>query len=354
MNSTPNVTTGERPFDLVFIGHPDVSHAAFDLGKHDGTSSFAEHLAAAHARLDEARVVIDRERARQKVRYDRRHAPLPTLHEGDSVFVRLGDRPLPGVSVSKFDPRKAGPYRVREVLSPHRVRLEIPGCEGSESMFNVEQLDLVPPGEDPFAADRSSSSAGSSVERIAGTSAPVPSLPPASSSDAREGEFDPGEGESVAATLSPRSHQLPFSVRDFQVGVQAVVPLELLRGQVYRPKRVELESGSALLFERPVPFLSRLTTISEQRLVAAELEFCCLAWAFAKWCHLLEGAAITVVTDHSPLGAMLNAGSSQVYGPVITRCRALLLPHLHNFEFVHRPGSAHKNVDSLSPLPPPS
>ncbi|KAE8224819.1 hypothetical protein CF319_g2356 [Tilletia indica] len=346
MNSSPNVTTGERPFDLVFVEHPDVAHAVFDLTENSGAASFPERLAAAHARLDEAYILIKRERSRQKVRYDRRHAPLPQLRVGDFAYVRLGDRPLPGVSVGKFDPKKAGPYRISEVLSPHRVRLDLPAGDVGDPIFNVEQLDIQTSEPDPFAADRSS--AGPSVERIAG----VP--PPRSAPLARSGSPSVPAVEDIEdLALAPRVRRAPSALRDFQVGVQTTVPVDLLRGPVYRPKRVEVEGRSALLFERPVSFLSRLTSISEQRLVAAELEFCCLAWAFAKWCHLLEGADITVVTDHSRLGAMLNAGSSQVYGPVITRCRALLLPHLHNFTFVHRPGSTHKNVDSLSRLAPP-
>ncbi|KAE8239116.1 hypothetical protein A4X13_0g8246, partial [Tilletia indica] len=347
MNSSPNITTGERPFDLVFVAHPDTAHAVFDLEENTSAASFPERLAAANARLDEAYATIERERSRQKTRYDRRHAPLPEMKVGDLVYVRLGARPLPGVSVGKFDPVKAGPFRVSEVLSPHRVRLELPEGDTADSIFNVEQLDVHPPGPDPFLHDRSS--VGPSVERIAGA------LPPQSEPPVRSGSpLVPAVEDIEDLPLAPRVRRAPSALRDFHIGVQAPVPVDLLRGPVYHPKRVEVDGGSALLFERPVSFLSRLTSISEQRLVAAELEFCCLAWAFAKWCHLLEGADITVVTDHSPLGAMLNAGSSQVYGPVITRCRALLLPHLHNFTFVHRPGSAHKNVDSLSRLAPPS
>ncbi|KAE8250242.1 hypothetical protein A4X13_0g4880, partial [Tilletia indica] len=348
MNSSPNITTGERPFDLVFIDHPDAAHAVFDLDETVGAASFPERLAAANARMDEARNTIERERSRQKVRYDRRHAPLPELRVGDSVFVRLGSRPLPGVAVGKFDPEKAGPFQVREVLSPHRVRLSLPAGDGDDAIFNVEQLDVSPPGPDPFLAERTS--AGPSVERIAGVPSPRPSAPVA-----RPGSSPGPVVEDIEDLVLPsRARQPPRALRDFHVGVQAVVPFDMLRGPVYRPKHVEVDGGSAVLYERPVSFLSRLTSISEQRLVAPELEFSCLAWAFAKWCHLLEGAEITVVTDHAPLGPMLNAGSSQVYGPVITRCRALLLPHIHNFTFIHRPGAIHKNVDSLSRLTPPS
>ncbi|KAK0519317.1 hypothetical protein OC834_007425 [Tilletia horrida] len=63
-----------------------------------------------------------------------------------------------------------------------------------------------------------------------------------------------------------------------------------------------------------------------------------------------QGAQVTVMTDHAPMGAMLTSTTGVHYGPTVTRCRALLLPHLHNLRFVHRPGRIHGNVDALSRL----
>ncbi|KAE8228960.1 hypothetical protein CF326_g6088 [Tilletia indica] len=51
INSTPSLTTGYRPFDLVFIGHPSLVHALIDAHDHAGVSSFDERLAAAAVRL---------------------------------------------------------------------------------------------------------------------------------------------------------------------------------------------------------------------------------------------------------------------------------------------------------------
>ncbi|KAE8213393.1 hypothetical protein CF327_g3061 [Tilletia walkeri] len=326
MNSMPNVVTQERPFDLVFIAHPDVVHAVFDV--RDGEpGSFADQLAAANARMDEARSVIFRERNRQKRRYDGDHAPLPTLKEGDEVYVRLKDRPLPGVTLDKLTPRKAGPFRVAEVVSPHRVRLALPADLSVDSEFSVDHLDVAPAEDDPYSQDR-----------VASSSAPVAMTP----------------SPPASPPLPPRVRTMPTALRDFQLGVQAHLDPELLRGPLYRPRYVEVDGGTVMLRERPVAFLSRLTTITEKGMIAAELELCCLAWAYAKWSHLLEGAEITVVTDHSPLGPMLTAAAGQTYGPTISRCRALLLPHVPNFRFVHRAGRTHTNVDSLSRLVAPS
>ncbi|KAE8241822.1 hypothetical protein A4X13_0g7245 [Tilletia indica] len=334
MNSTPHLTTGYRPFDLVFVSQPEIVHAVFDASDPDGVGSFGERLAAASARLQDAREAIEVVRKGQKHRYDRRRAPLPALAVGDKVFVRLKDRPIGGTATHKLASRKLGPYRVRRLLSDHRVELDLPLSVGVGTEFSTEQLDVCPTSPDPFSADRHS-----------------PALP--------DGEgpppLDDNLGESVAAdeeVLAPRARVAPSRFRDFAVGTACVdnVDPDLLRGPVFRPRSVMDGDRLVTVLERPVAFLSRLTTISEKRLAAAELELSCLAWAFAQWAHLLEGAEVTVVTDHAPMGPMLTSSSSAVYGPVITRCRAKLLPHLTNLRFVHRAGHTHTNADSLSRL----
>ncbi|KAE8225825.1 hypothetical protein CF326_g7803 [Tilletia indica] len=156
INSTPSVTTGYCPFDLVFVAHPGKVHAVLDTVGIGAGESFEDILLAASARLEDARRAIDASRAQQKRRYDASRQPLPDLRVGDRVFVRLRDRPLPGHGVGKLDARKAGPYRVQEVLSPHRVRLELPAELGIGPEFAVDQLDVLPASPDPFAGSRDS------------------------------------------------------------------------------------------------------------------------------------------------------------------------------------------------------
>ncbi|KAE8189430.1 hypothetical protein CF335_g6630 [Tilletia laevis] len=161
MNSAPSVTTDHRPFDLVFVSHPDVVHAVFDADEHLGVSAFSERLAAAEERLADARQAIEAARRGQKQRYDKLRSFPMALAPGDSVFVRLSDRPVPGAVRSKLDPRKMGPWRVEEVLSPHRVRLKLPADVNIDDEFSIEQLDRVPPPElDPFAGNRVPANAG--------------------------------------------------------------------------------------------------------------------------------------------------------------------------------------------------
>ncbi|KAE8240461.1 hypothetical protein A4X13_0g7796 [Tilletia indica] len=349
MNSTPNVSTGHRPFDLVFISHPRLVHAVFDSAEHEGVGAFPERLAAAEERIDEARRALDVARKEQKRRYDQRRRGLPPVSPGDRVYVRLTDRPIPGAIISKLSPRKLGPYVVAEVLSPHRVRIALPSPLRIHDEFSIEQLDVLPTEEDPFASSRS-----------------APVLQPSAPAVADDGVEDVSvssavldeDATNVPAPRPVRTARLPAALREYdlevgEINVLSESALELLRIPSSKPRVAELDGREILLEERPVVFLSRLTTVTEKRFVAPELELSCLAWAFGRLMHLLEGASVTVITDHAPLGPMLTAKASAEYSPTITKCRAMLMPHIPNLRFVHKPGRKHTNADALSRLVPP-
>ncbi|KAE8214870.1 hypothetical protein CF327_g1785 [Tilletia walkeri] len=349
MNSTPSVTTGcRRPFDLVFVDHPDVAHAVFDTGARGAAEDFDDRLAAAADRIEDAYRVIAVERQRQKRRYDASRAPLPVLQAGDMVYVRLGDRPIPGLGGGKLDPKKAGPFAIREVLSPHRVRLSLPADLRIGDEFAVDQLDVYPGSPDPFAPVRNSP-----------LLRPVDDADPAAAGVADGGADDDaadddGLSEDGVERLPPRARRAPPMLREFQLGTlrasDAAGEEGFFDGPLTGTRKVEIDGRSVTLRERPIAYQSRLTSVAEKKLVAPELELCCLAWAFARMAHLLEGARVTVATDHAPMGAMLTSSTGIHYGPTITRCRALLLPHFHNLRFVHRPGRLHSNADALSHL----
>ncbi|KAE8267106.1 hypothetical protein A4X09_0g5244 [Tilletia walkeri] len=214
---------------------------------------------------------------------------------------------------------------------------------GISAEFSVDQLDVLPSSPDPFAATRTSDEIDlpGDGELLDGDDGRVLA------------DDEVSVVESAEPVLPPRARLPPVRLADFQIGAMdtsLVVPSDLLQGPVFRPRTVEVDGRSVTLVERPVAFLSRLTTVAEKRLVAPELELSCLAWAFGQWAHLLEGAPVLVITDHAPMAAMLTSASSTRYGPTITKCRALLLPHLHNLRFEHRAGRSHTNVDSLSRL----
>ncbi|KAE8240179.1 hypothetical protein A4X13_0g7911 [Tilletia indica] len=338
MNSTPSLSTGYRPFDLVFLSHPDIVHAVFDSAEHLGVGSFEERLGAAKERLQEAHHNISVARKDQKRRYDARRVAPPALSPGMMVWIRLKDRPVTGHASDKLDVRKLGPYPIEEVISAHRVRVRLPAHLQIDPVFSIEQLDFAPLTEDPYAPERARIASTALLPAPTPQSAPSPSPSPA----------DP--------PLAPRERRSPRALQEFQLGTivarRSTALQEALHGPLGRPKRVMDGDREVVLTERPVAFLSRLTTPVESRLAAAELELVCLAWAFHKLAHLLEGATVTVVTDHSPMERMLRSTAPVPYGPTITRCRAVLMPHLPNLRFQYRPGSRHGNADALSRLIP--
>ncbi|KAE8236117.1 hypothetical protein A4X13_0g9260, partial [Tilletia indica] len=327
VNSTPSLTTGYRPFDLVFVSAPSVFMHWWTL---TSISAWIPLRNVWQPRSSDCRTPLLRSKP-------------PT---GDRVFIRLRDRPMPGTVQDKLDPRKRGPFEVIDILSPHRVRVRLPVEDGGDMVFNVEQLDAVPTEADPFESTRVES-----VEDLGAPRSPeaVPSEDPSSDSDS-------GSTPPVSPALPPRQRQLPSTLRNFQLGILQTRRTpeleEALKGPIGRPRSLMVDDQELVLSERPIAFLSRLTSPAESKLVASELELCCLAWAFGKLAHLLEGAQVTVVTDHSPMEKMLRSTANVTYGPTISRCRALLMPQLPNLRFVYRPGPRHTNVDALSRLIP--
>ncbi|KAE8180417.1 hypothetical protein CF335_g9256, partial [Tilletia laevis] len=370
---SPSSVTGHRPFDLIFISHPTIVHAIFDSEEHLGVGSFEERLSAAQDRLDEARQHIVAARVEQKRRYDSRRATPALVAPGMSAWIRLRDRPVAGAVSDQLDARKLGPFPVEEVLSAHRVRLTLPPHLGIDPVFNIEQIDIDTTADDPFVADRTElpvdprvedtvDSAGLSDSLTMDEAAEVigdadPALPPRvrrlsdslTMDEAAEviGDADPA--------LPPRVRRHPAAHGDFVLGTvrsSAADELDdLLRGPLPRPRLFQDGNDRLLLTERPVAFLSRLTSPAESKLVAAELELVCFTWAHRKLAHLLEGAFTTVITDHSPMERVLRSTTNIPYGPTITRCRAEIMPHLANLRFLYRPGARHTNADALSRLP---
>ncbi|KAE8247337.1 hypothetical protein A4X06_0g4530 [Tilletia controversa] len=244
MNSTPSLSTEEE---------------------HEGVGGFDERLAAAEERLVEARRCILLAREDQKRRYDQSRAPPVSLRVGDQVHLRLKDRPVPGAITSKLDARKDGPFDVVEVVSPHRVRLALPDHIGIDPVVSIEQVDLVPRSPDPFAATRTSldlpvGDLGARVEDVMEASEEV--------SLQQDNAVVDGDARLDQDPVLPhRPRRLPISLRGFHLGVLSTADRsqleEALREPMRKARRVTLSDRTVVLTERPVAFLSRLTTPAE-------------------------------------------------------------------------------------------
>lgn len=78
INSTPSLTTGQVPFDLVYIACP--SPPALPSVSDANTE---DHLAVANAQLDSAWQTALKHSDKNKTRYDMRHKPLHILNIGN-------------------------------------------------------------------------------------------------------------------------------------------------------------------------------------------------------------------------------------------------------------------------------
>ncbi|KAE8240367.1 hypothetical protein A4X06_0g7797 [Tilletia controversa] len=173
---------------------------------------------------------------------------------------------LPGAITSKLSARKLGPYAVAEVLSPHRIRIALPSPLRIHDEFSVEQLDALPVEQDPFALHRS---------------VPLPDSDAPVDEDDSQSTADLVRSEEEHVPRPTRAARLPSALREYDVGsLHVVIPdglMELLRIPSPQPRVAEVDGKTMVLEERPVAFLSRLTTMSEKKLVAPELKLSCLA-----------------------------------------------------------------------------
>ncbi|EPQ30551.1 uncharacterized protein PFL1_02076 [Pseudozyma flocculosa PF-1] len=369
INATPSLATGFSPDDLLYIHKPN----SVEL---PSTAALDDRRVEARARVEEAVRNLLSSQTAAKERFDRRHQPLPDLREGDRVFIRLKDRPVPMAGTEhRLDPTLLGPFPVEQVLSDHRVRLALPPTLRLDPHFDRSHLQPCPRDPDPFGRPLESSAVDNSEDDASDTPSPAPQW----------------ELERIVGTRNYRGYKqyrvlwkndpMPTwefeddlredkcdqAISDFHANLDALPARRRKRNarQAYTLVAQDLAVSDAELLirhdqahpsptERPIAFISTPTSASESKLLGLELEMSCLAWALHQLRHYLEGAPeIIVVTDHAPLGAVLKASSKsrRLFTPRIERLRTYLLPFLDSLSFVHRAGKAHGNVDALSRLP---
>ncbi|KAE8218486.1 hypothetical protein CF319_g7655 [Tilletia indica] len=343
MNSAPSLATGMTPFDAIFIDSPQALDTILSLPAHDGVGEWFERFDRARFRLLEARDLIRAERLRQRRVFDSHHSALPAVEPGSMVWVRLRDRPIAAAPKGKLDPIKVGPFRVRRVLSPHRVLVEVPPEYNIDGEFDLSQVELHPSGSDPFERDAPPPPGRPSQPRAPPPPASIPvNLSP------RRGSRERRPGPLLRDPLVSS-----YGFRD-ELAEPLSVDANVFARPQHRSRTVTVNGVRVQLVERPVAFLSRSTTPAEAKLTGPELELMCIAWAMTRAQHLLEGSEVTIVTDHAPVPGMLASRTGLVpYGPVVEKARVLLRPHLDRLRFVHKSGRTHVNVDALSRLPSP-
>ncbi|KAJ1026656.1 hypothetical protein NDA13_004029 [Ustilago tritici] len=146
INSTPSLTTRQAPFDLIYIVQPDSSVLPSVLD-----TRAVDCLTIAKARLKTAWQTVLQHAEKNKSQYDTRYKPLHILNIGNCIFICIQDCPIPGTQRhAKLDPGKVSPFPVKQVLSRHHFRLNLPPNLYSDNLFDISQLEPAQKKRDPF------------------------------------------------------------------------------------------------------------------------------------------------------------------------------------------------------------
>ncbi|UTT87942.1 hypothetical protein NDA17_000757 [Ustilago hordei] len=146
INSTPSLTTEQMPLDLMYIIQPDqpLLPSLSDV-------TMEGRLAITKAHLKSAWQTTLQHLEANKSQYDMRHEPLHTLHVGDHIFICTNNRPILGAQWhAKLDPKKVGPFPIKQVLLRHCFKLNLPPDLYSDDLFDILQLEPTPKEHNPF------------------------------------------------------------------------------------------------------------------------------------------------------------------------------------------------------------
>ena len=95
--------------------------------------------------------------------------------------------------------------------------------------------------------------------------------------------------------------------------------------------------------QHPIEYASRLLLKAEQNYSTTEREALAVVWAVQKFCGNIEGADITILTDHQPLKWLFTLKS-----PTGRLARWALLLQTFNLTFTFMPGKQNVIADALS------
>lgn len=322
-------------------------------------------------------------------------------------MVRLSTRPLAlsGRITSKLNSPLDGPFEIKEILSDHRIKLVLPkDLRQIDPIFTIDQVQPVPPDDESgrpgleveqadkhyeperildermlsgrhrqflvkwkgfsrltwtFEQDLVEDGATEVINEwndkiLEGMRTPSP--PPSRERNAvdaganRQSGKKPSNRKRVnvpirrSARLSSASHS---SMPDNPLP-RYVTAADALDRPTRKKRKVSIDGVLYWVTEKPVAFSSKATKGLERKLVGGELESAGLFWAWRKLAYWLEGSLVSIITDHSPLGAIVKSHTDKGYGPHMSKLRTLLGPHLDNITFFYREGMQHSNVDALS------
>lgn len=348
-NSTKSAATGFTPFELIYIQPLDIMQRLLNLAATSAPVAKEEITADAFVqkaieRLSVAREALQLSAALVKRNYDRRHTQRQPYAVGEFVALRLNDHPLSVLRRTKVNRRKLGPFQIVEVLANGQaVRLDLPSSIHIHPLVSVQYVErTTDPANDPSARRERELDVSILAQR--------------------EKPTEPPNG----STESPKKGTMQYLVLDHPTGKEewqdrldvdpwTLADYEKRKATEFQYQRIPISSSlpakafrPTKTMERPVLYISRVTSEVESRYESTERELACLVWAFNRLRHYLEGAKVQIITDHQPIKGVLKSGPYTSYKSRVDRFRNLLMPCLDDIEVIYKPGTSHVNVDPLS------
>ena len=136
-NDSPNKSTGQSPFQIVYGMHPTGVHELRYLGKIEKRSADGEEFANAIQELhEEVKQKLQDNNLKYKARADLKQREV-NLEEGDLMMVHLRKERFPRGAYNKLKWKKIGPCKILRKLSSNEYGVELPRYVGIFPIFNV-------------------------------------------------------------------------------------------------------------------------------------------------------------------------------------------------------------------------
>ena len=139
-NDSPNRSTGQSPFHIVYGMHPRGISELRNLGKEEMRSAEGEYFASRMQSIHEqVKQQLQDSNIKYKARADMKRREV-NFEVGDLVLAHLRKERFPKGEYNKLKSKKIGPCKIRRKFSANAYEIELPPGVGISPIFNVADL----------------------------------------------------------------------------------------------------------------------------------------------------------------------------------------------------------------------
>lgn len=139
-NDSPNRSTGQSPFHIVYGMHPRGISELRNLGKEEMRSAEGEDFASRMQSIHEqVKQQLQDSNIKYKARADMKRREV-NFEVGDLVLAHLRKERFPKGEYNKLKSKKIGPCKILRKFSANAYEIELPPGVGISPIFNVADL----------------------------------------------------------------------------------------------------------------------------------------------------------------------------------------------------------------------